>query len=95
MASIHALLYTYCGREIASSCTLYKGTHTGIICFFKGQKVGFLGTAYFVGVLIGSVAWGWVSDVWGRRPVLLLGSIGAASSQLLFGFRLISIRLLH
>ena len=32
--------------------------------------------------------WGWISDLWGRRPALLMGICGGIFSQLLFGFRL-------
>jgi MFS family permease len=53
-----------------------------------GQKAGFLGSAYFSGNLFGSLLWGWVSDHWGRRPVMLMGVIGILVFELLFGFSL-------
>ena len=56
-------------------------------CTCVGQKAGFLGSAYFIGNLVGSPFWGWMSDVWGRRPVMLMGVVGSMFSQLLFGFR--------
>ena len=55
--------------------------------FCLGRKAGYLGSAYFIGNFAGSMAWGWLSDAWGRRPTLLLGCIGAMFSSLLFGFR--------
>ena len=51
-----------------------------------GKKAGFLGSAYFVGNFIGSLFWGWLSDTWGRRPVVLLGISGTVFAELLFGF---------
>ena len=51
-----------------------------------GRKAGFLGSAYFIGNFVGSLVWGWLADVLGRRPVLMLGVCGIISSELLFGF---------
>lgn len=34
--------------------------------------------------------WGWISDLWGRRPVMLLGICGSIFSELLFGVRLVA-----
>ena len=53
-----------------------------------GRKAGFLGSAFFIGSFAGSLMWGWISDLWGRRPALLVGICGSIFSQLLFGFRL-------
>ena len=54
-----------------------------------GRKAGFLGSAFFVGSFAGSLMWGWISDLWGRRPALLMGICGGIFAQLLFGFRLL------
>lgn len=51
-----------------------------------GQMAGYLGGAYFMGNFFGSLLWGWVSDHWGRRPVLLWGLCAVIASQLVFGF---------
>ena len=51
-----------------------------------GQKAGYLGSAYFIGNFAGSMTWGWLSDILGRRPVMLLGVCGTIFSELLFGF---------
>ena len=51
-----------------------------------GQMAGYLGSAYFIGNLVSSLLWGWVSDIWGRRPVVLINIIGTLLSILLFGF---------
>ena len=51
-----------------------------------GQKAGYLGSAYFIGNFAGSMTWGWLSDILGRRPVMLMGVCGTVFSELLFGF---------
>ena len=51
-----------------------------------GQKAGYLGSAYFLGSFMGALFWGWISDLIGRRPVMLLGLCGTISMELLFGF---------
>ncbi len=51
-----------------------------------GQKAGYLGCAYFVGNFIGSLFWGWVSDIAGRRPALLIGMCGIIASEVFFAF---------
>ena len=51
-----------------------------------GQKAGYLGSAYFVGNFIGSLFWGWMSDLIGRRPALLWGMCGIVFSEVLFAF---------
>ncbi|XP_064395465.1 uncharacterized protein LOC135342613 isoform X1 [Halichondria panicea] len=51
-----------------------------------GQKAGYLGCAYFVGNFIGSLFWGWVSDIAGRRPALLIGMCGIIASEIFFAF---------
>ena len=53
---------------------------------YLGQKAGYLGSAYFIGNFAGSMTWGWLSDILGRRPVMLLGICGTIFSELLFGF---------
>ena len=51
-----------------------------------GFKVGWLGSAYFMGSFFGSILWGWLSDRLGRRPCLLCGICGTIFAVLLFGF---------
>jgi MFS family permease len=51
-----------------------------------GQKAGYLGSAFFVGNFIGSFAWGWASDVFGRKPIMLTGLFFTIATELLFGF---------
>ena len=51
-----------------------------------GYKAGILAGSYYVGSLVGNPIWGWVSDLLGRRPVVLLGVCGTVLSELLFGF---------
>ena len=64
---------------------LFTNTHTHThTC--TGQKAGYLGCAYFVGNFIGSLFWGWVSDIAGRRPALLIGMCGIIASEIFFAF---------
>ena len=56
------------------------------LLLYVGQKAGFLGSAFFFGNFIGSFAWGWASDVFGRKPIMLLGLIFTIFTELLFGF---------
>ena len=53
---------------------------------YPGQKAGYLGSAFYIGNFAGSMTWGWLSDILGRRPVMLLGVCGTIFSELLFGF---------
>ena len=60
---------------------------TNILCLiYTGRKAGYLGSAFFVGSFTGSLMWGWLSDILGRRPVMLFGICGTIGSELLFGF---------
>ena len=55
---------------------------------YTGHKAGFLAGAYYIGKFVSNPIWGWLSDILGRRPVLLLGVCGTVLSELLFGFSL-------
>ena len=57
-----------------------------IFVLSSGQKAGYLGSAFFVGNFIGSFAWGWAADVFGRKPIMLTGLVFTILSELLFGF---------
>ncbi|EDQ86692.1 uncharacterized protein MONBRDRAFT_28003 [Monosiga brevicollis MX1] len=50
-----------------------------------GRYAGFLGGAFHMGALSGSVLWGAASDRYGRRPMMLLGICGTFVTILLFG----------
>jgi len=53
-----------------------------------GYNAGILTGSYYIGSLLGNPIWGWLSDLLGRRPVLLLGICGTILSELLFGLSL-------
>jgi MFS family permease len=46
---------------------------------------GMLVSAYAVAEAITAPGWGMISDVYGRKPVALIGLLGVAMSSLLFG----------
>lgn len=52
----------------------------------KGYYVGIIVAAYPLGQMLSALAWNWLSDRIGRRPVLLVGLFGSAMTCLLFGF---------
>lgn len=47
---------------------------------------GILNGAGFMGVVVSSYVWGFLSDTWGRRRVLLLASSGALVTSVLSTF---------
>lgn len=51
-----------------------------------GRAMGFLMASYAIMQFIFSPIWGSVSDRIGRKPVLMIGVIGFALTQLMFGF---------
>ncbi|XP_046557694.1 protein ZINC INDUCED FACILITATOR-LIKE 1-like [Haliotis rubra] len=52
----------------------------------KGYYVGLIASSVFAGRACGSFFWGWLSDVKGRKVVLLLTIAGNGIFSLLFGF---------
>ena len=52
----------------------------------SGQQAGFLGAAYFIGNLPGTIILGLLSDYFGRKWVLLLATLIGTSFEILFGF---------
>jgi MFS family permease len=51
-----------------------------------GYFGGPLAAAFYLGQFFSSFFWGYASDKYGKRPVLLLGSLGTLISVLCFGF---------
>ncbi|CAM8931192.1 unnamed protein product [Rhodiola kirilowii] len=51
-----------------------------------GLYAGFVGSSYFVGRALTSIPWGVVADRYGRKPVLLCGTISVVVFNTLFGF---------
>ena len=51
----------------------------------SGYYAGYLDSAYFIGILVGSLVWTRLSDYYGRKPVLLLGLFLSAICAVLFG----------
>jgi MFS family permease len=51
-----------------------------------GYYIGILTSSFFFAQVASSLPWGWVSDKWGRRPVLLFCTAGSIFSFFGFGF---------
>uniref|UniRef100_A0A7N0VNJ7 Major facilitator superfamily (MFS) profile domain-containing protein n=2 Tax=Kalanchoe fedtschenkoi TaxID=63787 RepID=A0A7N0VNJ7_KALFE len=51
-----------------------------------GFYAGFVGSSYMVGRALTSIPWGVVADRYGRKPVLLCGTISVVVFNTLFGF---------
>ena len=51
-----------------------------------GRYSGYLVSSFMLGQLLFSYTWGWLSDHYGRRPVMLIGLFLTGVSFLLFGF---------
>lgn len=51
-----------------------------------GYRAGVLGASFNLGNFVGSILWGYIADIKGRRFALLSGIIGTLVSTLLFGF---------
>ena len=52
-----------------------------------GVKASYLALVYYTGSAVGSVLWSWVSDVIGRKTILLVGAFNCIVFQLAFAFR--------
>ncbi|OAJ36455.1 hypothetical protein BDEG_20626 [Batrachochytrium dendrobatidis JEL423] len=51
-----------------------------------GKYSGYLVSSYMVGQFLFSYRWGYMSDVYGRRPILIIGLLLTGTSFLIFGF---------
>ena len=51
-----------------------------------GYYAGLLASSYFVGQLLTAFFWGYLSDKYGRRPILLSGLLGSTIAALAFSF---------
>ena len=50
-----------------------------------GFYVGILASSFFCAQFSTSIVWGWASDTFGRRPVILLGLTGSTLAMMLLG----------
>ena len=53
---------------------------------YYSRHISVLAGAFYVGTFVSNTLrphWGWLSDTWGRRPVLLLGVCGCISAEIL------------
>ncbi|KAJ8440701.1 hypothetical protein Cgig2_005432 [Carnegiea gigantea] len=51
-----------------------------------GYYGGLVGSAFMLGRALTSVAWGVIADKYGRKPVIMLGTVAAVIFNTLFGF---------
>ena len=95
MLIMYTCLFAYLHNIMCGQRFLAFSAISSFLCYniifsannFLGRKAGFLGSAYYFGNLVGSPFWGWISDIWGRRPVMLIGIVGSIGSHFIFGFR--------
>ncbi|XP_021371668.1 probable peptide/nitrate transporter At3g43790 isoform X3 [Mizuhopecten yessoensis] len=52
----------------------------------KGYYAGLVASAVFAGRAVGSYFWGWLSDRYGRRPIMMITVFGNGFFSLVFGF---------
>lgn len=57
------------------------GIHERDASFYAGLLV----SAYAIAEAITAPGWGMISDVYGRKPVALIGLLGVAASSIMFG----------
>ncbi|GAB4859277.1 Probable peptide/nitrate transporter At3g43790 [Ancistrocladus abbreviatus] len=50
-----------------------------------GFYAGFVGSSFMVGRALTSIAWGMAADRYGRRPIILIGTLSVAILNMLFG----------
>lgn len=51
-----------------------------------GKYAGYIAGSYWFGGVFGVSVFGWISDRWGRRPVLLLATVFTTITTVAFGF---------
>jgi len=51
-----------------------------------GNYASFIGSSYYAAQFASAFFWGYISDIYGRRIVLLIGIFGGCVTSLLFGF---------
>eukprot|EP01090_Pellita_catalonica_P007272 TRINITY_DN1787_c0_g1_i2.p1 TRINITY_DN1787_c0_g1~~TRINITY_DN1787_c0_g1_i2.p1 ORF type:complete len:111 (+),score=9.71 TRINITY_DN1787_c0_g1_i2:137-469(+) len=51
-----------------------------------GYYAGLLASSFSIAQFFSSFFWGYISDRWGRRPVMLTGLIATSITMLFFGF---------
>lgn len=51
-----------------------------------GYYAGLIGSCWYLGQFISSFFWGKMSDIWGRRPIMIMGVVGSLLSTIAFGF---------
>jgi len=50
-----------------------------------GYYAGLIGGSYYVTQFFSAMIWGWLSDRYGRKPILLIGAAGSCIASFLFG----------
>ena len=56
---------------------------------FGSYYSGYLASSYFLAQFLTASIWGWLSDRWGRRPVIVWGLLGGTIATFFFGFRFV------
>lgn len=87
LLALNLMLEYYDNAIFAYSAPTIKA-HTGM----STEQIGFISSTFYVGMVIGALVGGWLSDRVGRRPVLVWGtvmySLGVIATAFLPGYEL-------
>ena len=78
-------LWCCCRQRTARLLYRYDASCAFLLQPSNLTHAGFIASMWFVAQFLSSFLWGRASDIYGHRPILLIGSCGSFISALLFG----------